>query len=211
MELETHLNKLFDANRALWAAERQLLAQDPQEVEAVLVKAVQDAYGHTEPEEARLRLLRLADLCAQLPTSRTLDALLEILGHEDAAVRGEAGEALLHVAYERFKSVAKAIERALESSRRPLALEELPFILIQVHDPDPTGLILAFLQHPRAEVVAAAIEALSDYGNPAAIEAIAALVDDPREANLDDVDEGPTLVGDLARASLELLEADEPQ
>jgi len=65
------------------------------------------------------------------------------------------------VAYERFKEVARAVERVLDRDHAGLSMQELPFVLTQIRDPDPIPLISRFLSHPVAEVVAAAIESMA--------------------------------------------------
>ena len=66
-------------------------------------------------------LVRIADLAAQVEGPGSVSILLDILDHESTSVRAEAGEALLDVAYERFKEVAMAIEKALDQKRDGLS------------------------------------------------------------------------------------------
>ena len=140
-----------------------------------------------------------------VPGPKMADALIRILDHGEPSVRAEAGEALLDVAFERFKEVARAVERALDRDHRGVAMQELPFVLTEVRDPDPIPLVARFLAHPDAAVVAAAIEAMAAYGDPGAAQFLEPLLDDEREATLEDVDEGPTAIGELAAAALEEL------
>jgi HEAT repeat protein len=210
MALRDHLDTIFDADRRARDAERRLLAEgDDASLSALLAEATRSALALESLEEAEPRLVRLADLCAQVPGPRMAEALIDILDHESPRVRVEAGEALRDVAYERFKEVARAIERALDAKRGGHAMQELPFVLTEIHDPDPLPLIARFLEHADPNVVAAAIEALADYGSPAAIPHLERLVDDAREAELEDLDDGAAAIGDLAREALEELGADE--
>lgn len=209
MTLRDHLNDIFDADRRARDAEQRLLAEgDPTALSALLAEATDAALGLEDEDEAEVRLVRLADLCAQVPGPRMADALIAILDHPSARVRVEAGEALRDVAYERFKEVARAIERALDGKRQGQAMQELPFVLTEIHDPDPLPLMVRFLDHEDPNVVAAGIEALVDYGNPAAIKHIAKLVADEREATLDELDDEPAAIGDLAREALDELDPD---
>ncbi|HJL15205.1 MAG TPA: HEAT repeat domain-containing protein [Sandaracinaceae bacterium LLY-WYZ-13_1] len=205
MALDDTLNAIFDADRAARDAEDDLLGEDPGAVADLLAGAVQDALRQADPAESELRLRRLADLCAQVPGPKVADALLAILDHPEPAIRTEAGEALLDVAFERFKEVARAVERALDRGHEGPSMQELPFVLTEVRDPDPVPLVARFLAHPQPEVVAAAIEALAAYGDPAAARHLEPLLDDAREATLDDLDEAPTRIGELAEAALEEL------
>lgn len=199
------LARIFNADRQAREAEEALLEFPPETLADLLAEAVEDALDQNDPDESELMLRRLADLCAQVPGPKMADALIAILDHRDPRIRAEAGEALLDVAFERYKEVARAVERALDRDHAGLSMQELPFVLTEIRDPDPIPLIARFLAHPSAVVVASAIEAMAAYGDPQAAKHLEALVDDDREATLEDVDEGPTRIGELAAAALEEL------
>ncbi|MDQ3031847.1 MAG: HEAT repeat domain-containing protein [Myxococcota bacterium] len=204
-----HLNALFDADRALRAAEDAFLESAEEKTLAhVIAEAVSEAFKLGDPEEQEVRLMRLADLCGQVQGPETVDALLSILDHDEPSVRNEAGESLLDVAYERFKEVALGIERLLARGHEGHAMEELPFVLCEIRDPDPLPLVSRFLAHPRGEVVAAAIEALAAFGDPSAIKALEKLTDDTREVTLPDLDDATATIGDLAADAIAELEGD---
>lgn len=204
-----HLTKLFDADRALRAAEDAFLeSADEKALAHTLAEAVREACSLEDPDEQEMRLMRLADLCAQVQGPETVDALLSILDHDEPAVRNEAGECLLDVAYERFKEVATGIERLLARGHSGHAMEELPFVLCEIRDPDPVPLVSRFLAHPRGEVVAAAIEALAAYGDPGAIRHLEKLTEDPREVTLPELDDAKATIGDLAADAIAELEGD---
>lgn len=209
MSLADHLRTIFEADRRAREAESALLAEgEPDALAALLDAATSEALALEDEEEAELRLVRLADLCAQVPGPKMADALVAILDHPSPRARLEAGEALRDVAYERFKEVARAVERALARGHGGLAMQELPFVLAEVRDPDPVPLIARFLKHPDGNVVGAAIEALVDYGDPSAAPHIAPLVGDGREALLEELDEAPVSVGELAEEALAELGAE---
>lgn len=168
--------------------------------------AAERALRETDAERQELELVRLADLCAQVEGPVAVDTLLRILDHADPAVRAEAGEALLDVAYERFKEVANAIERALDQRRDGIAMEELPYMLAEIHDPDPMPLMLRFLVHPRAEVVASTIEAIVERADPAAVPKLKKLLGDDREVTVPELDDEKVTIGDLAADALSFFE-----
>ena len=202
-----HLRALFDADRSLRHAERTLLLSAPPEVLADVFSAAADrALSDSDPERQELELVRLADLCAQVEGPVAVDTLLRILDHADPAVRAEAGEALLDVAYERFKEVANAIERALDQRRDGIAMEELPYMLAEIHDPDPMPLMVRFLVHPRAEVVASTIEAIVERADPAAVPRLKKLLGDTREVTVPELDDEKVTLGDLAADALSFFE-----
>lgn len=210
MGIERELDAIFDAERTLRAAERALMAKKDQALAAELSKRVDEALGLEDAAEANLRLFRLADLCAQVPGPAMADALVRILGADDLAVRNEAGEALLDVAYDRYAEVARAIERALDAGVRGPAMMELPFLLSEVAEPSAMPLLRRFAAHPDADVVAAAIEAFAQLGDPAAAEVLEGLLDDKRVVTLDDDSEDgiQSTLSELAAEALETLGGD---
>src|SRR5687768_13150544 len=89
------LESVFDADRALRASEDEFLdAADTPVLAKLLKESVREALVVDDRDEQELRLMRLADLCAQVQGPETVDALLAILDHEEPAVRNEAGECL---------------------------------------------------------------------------------------------------------------------
>lgn len=201
------LHAIFDAERQLREAEARLLARrDKGALAKELSEAVDEASGFSDREEALLRLERLADLCAQVPGPEMVDALIRILNDDAHSVRVAAGEALLDVAYERYAEVARAIERVLASDTQGPALLELPFVLAEVGEPSALSLIRRFLQHEQADVVAAGIEALTQLGEPEAVEDLQKLADDERTVHVEDFEqETRSTVGELAREAIDLL------
>lgn len=200
------LQTIFDAERNLRQAETRLLGREADGVASALSAAVDEAIALDDRDEAVLRLERLADLCAQVSGPAMADALLRILNHEAPSVRVAAGEALLDVAYERYAEVARAIERALDATVEGPAMAELPYVLAEVGEPSALPLIRRFLAHPEPDVVAAAIEALAQLGDPDAIADLRPLVEDDRAVSMQLFEEDSrTTVGDLARDAIDLL------
>ena len=106
---------------------------------------------------------------------------IDILGGVSHEARIAAGEGLETLAYDRFKEVALGIERALERlPKGSPALSELPFLLAEVGEPGCAKLLGRFLQNEDAEVVASAIEAMAELGDPASIQVRAGIAGLPQ-------------------------------
>lgn len=207
---DKHLSAIFDADRSLLRAEEAFLdSAPPGALLDTLERSLSAAEKLDDEDESVLRIRRIVDLAAQLEGERTVGILLRALDHAEPSVRVEAGEALLDVAYERFKEVARAVERLLDKKHDGTSMEELPFVLAEVYDPDPLPLLLRFLDHPSAEVVASAIEATVQRGDPLAIRALEKLLDDKRRVTLPDVEDAEAPIGDLAADAIAAL-AGEP-
>lgn len=153
-----------------------------------------------------MRLERLADLCAQVPGPRMTDALIAILNDGEPRVRVAAGEALRDLGYERYAEVARGIERALDRTADGIAMSELPWVLAEISEPSALPLIRRFLDHPSADVVAAAIEALAQLQDPDALADLERFVGDTRVVISEDfADETKTTLGELAADALDML------
>lgn len=199
------LSELFDAERALRNAERAFMQNEPTALSALLVQAVREAKALDDKVESRMQLERLADLCAQVPGPEMSDALISILDDDWAAVRVQAAEALVDVGYERYAEVARSIERALETEQFA-ALQELPWVLIELGEPSARKLIVRFLESENADVVASAIEALAELGDGSSINDLKPFLKDAREVEIES-DEGGEAVtlGELASEAIDTL------
>ena len=204
MALADHLTQIFDADRAMREAESSLLKQKrSDELVTVLASATTEALAMDDRREATMRLERLADLCAQVPGPEMTDALIAILNDDEPRVRVAAGEALRDVGFERYAEVARGIERALDRSESGPAMSELPWVLAEIAEPSALPLIRRFLAHSNADVVAAAIESLSQLQEPDAVTDLRAFLDDDRVVTIEDFeDETKTTLGELAREAL---------
>jgi HEAT repeat protein len=216
--IKENLSALFDAERTARKLHAGLLdprgAGQPQGREELvneLRSATKEALAlaTSNEEESSLRLARVAVLLGDLEGGEVVDLLVDILGSDSPEARVQAGEALEGLAFDRFKEVALGIERAVD--RLPPgspALTELPFLLAEVGEPGCVRLLGRFLKHADPEAVAAAIEALAELGDPAAIPLLAPLEKDPRQVQLDEEDgEGERVgLGDLAFEAREILE-----
>ena len=213
MSLRDHLQAIFDADRALRDAEADLLKRGRDTALATLLSdAVTEASKLDDRAEGAMRLIRLADLCAQVPGPEMADALIDILNDEDPEVRVAAAEALEHVGYERYAEVARAIDRAFDRKVRGPAMSELPWLLAEIGEPSALGLIKRFLEDPAPEVIASAIEALVVLGEPDAISVLEPFEDDDREVSLEDLDETTrATLGELAAEAIAALEVIEKE
>jgi len=207
MSLPDELQRIFDADRLLQKAESLLLRKKgSEELLTLLERETESALQMEDRKEGTMRLERLADLCAQVPGPRMTDALIAILNDGEPRVRVAAGEALRDLGYERYAEVARGIERALDRNAAGLAMSELPWVLVEVAEPSALPLIRRFLDHPSADVVAAAIEALAQLHDPEALADLQRFVGDGRVVIIDDFeDETKTTLGELAEDALEML------
>jgi HEAT repeat protein len=164
-----------------------------------------------EPDEAALRLVRLAALLGECEGPDVVDTLIDILACDEPEARHAAGEALEDLAFDRFKEVALGIERALERlTPGSPALTELPYLLAEVGEPGCVKLLARFLAHCDGEAVAAAIEALVELGDPSAAHLLTPLEKDTRQVQLDEEDGERVSIGDLAAEARQLLADLEP-
>ena len=207
MALSEELRRIYDADRALRSAERALLRKkSSKDLVSLLATETKSALSMEDRREATMRLERLADLCAQVPGPEMTDALIAILNDGEPRVRVAAGEALRDVGFERYAEVARGIDRALDRGDSGLAMSELPWVLAEIAEPSALPLIRRFLDHSSADVIAAAIEALSQLGEPEAAKDLERFVGDPRTVIVEDFeDETKTTLGELAEQALQEL------
>ena len=207
MSLPDELQRIFDADRVLLKAESALLRKKgSEELITLLEQETEGALQMEDRKEGAMRLERLADLCAQVPGPRMTDALIAILDDGEPRVRVAAGEALRDLGYERYAEVARGIERALDRNAEGIAMSELPWVLAEIAEPSALPLIRRFLDHPSADVVAAAIEALAQLQDPEALADLERFVGDERIVTIEDFeDETKTTLGELAEDALEML------
>ncbi len=208
--IDRSLSELFDAERAVRRVHDELASLTPAELLEPVAAAIKAALALKDEDESALRLVRLAALLGEHEGPRVVDSLIDILGAEHPEARKAAGEELEGLAYERFKEVAGGVERALKRlpSGSP-ALPELPYILAEIPEPGAVKLIGQFLAHGDADAVAAAIEALAEVGDPAAIKLLEPLAEDRRTVELADDGSDATsevTIGELAQEAIGLLE-----
>ena len=204
--MATKLDELFLAERTVRRLHAELASQGKKLVPEI-AKRTRAALEEGDTDDAAATLVRLSVLLGEIEGPEAVDLLVDILGGESAEARAVAGEELENIAFERFKEVALGIERAL--ARLPKdspALTELPYLLAEVAEPGCVKLLGKFLAHSEGEVVASAIEALAELGDPTAAPLLAPLVRDGRQVEVDDEAEGLLVtIGELAHEARELL------
>ncbi|WP_394828738.1 HEAT repeat domain-containing protein [Pendulispora albinea] len=206
--IEKLLGELFDAERVVRQTHASLVEHDHGALVAAIAAAVDEAFGLADRNELQLRLTRAAELLSDLEGAQTVDLLIRILGCDEPEPRHAAGEALQEHAYDRFKEVALGVERALERMKPgDPALSELPYLLAEVPEPGVLKLLGRFLVHPDPDAVAAAVEALVEFGDPASVSLLAPLTKDTRTVQLEDEtgEEGRITLGELASEARDLL------
>jgi hypothetical protein len=215
-EIEKKIEQLQRAEEEVRRLQDELIedaeaARGP--VLAALKEAVLEGLGHGEGPEAAAALVPITEVLGELEGPDVCDALIDVLGSDEPEVRFVAGRALQDLAFDRFKEVAEAAERAIK--RLPgdnFALRELPFVVAEVAEPGVPKILRGWLAHKSAEVVAAAIESLAALGDPAAIPELRKLVRDPRTVMLDDDAEEGTqaAIGALADEAIAMIEETSP-
>jgi HEAT repeat protein len=215
-DLESKIDRLRRAEEEVRRLQDELIddaAADRAKTIAALKEAVAEGLGEGDGVEAAIALVPIVEVLAELDGPDVCDLLVDAMGSDDPETRHTAGKALEDLAFERYKEVAQAIERAVE--RLPAthhALRELPFTLAEVGEPGMPRALRGYLAHKEGDVVAGAIEALAMAGDPAAIGELRKLVKDPRTVVLTDEGEGAEQVsiGMLASEAVALLSEGEP-
>lgn len=210
--VESQLEALFAAERKSQSIHDQLADQGRDVVMGPLRQAIAEARGliasEEDEDEGAMRLICLSRLLGEFEGPDVADALIDVLDSASPEARREAGEQLKSLAYDRFKEVAQATERALDRlGSGSSALVELPFLMLEIPEGGVVKLLAKFLGHGDADAVAAAIVALSDIGDPSVIGALEALKDDGRISAVgDEAEEIEETIGELATAAIEVLE-----
>jgi len=198
---------LFDAEREARRLHDQLVGHgDRGALVSALRTAVDEAVAESG-DDAGVRLVCLARLLGELDGAEIADLLIDVLGSEPPEARNEAGEQLQGLAFDRFKEVALATERALE--RLPAgsnALVELPYLLVEIPEQGVLSLLAMFLDHDDADAVASAIEALAEVGDASIVTKLSPLLDDARVTVLgEEGEQQEATIGELASEAVELL------
>ncbi len=185
------LGEIFRLERQADELRSQILRAPAEATLDAITKAVATARAEREDLQRSMRLMSIVSILSHLNGPSVIDLLMDILGDEEPETRHAAGTVLYQAAHERFKDVALGVERALD--RLPVdspALCELPYILMEIPEPGVVKLLSRFLRHSSAEVVASALEASLEVGDPSLAGTIATLEKDARTVELEPEDDG---------------------
>jgi len=194
MSLREHLEKIFEAERTLREAESAFLEGEQKEIEELLIQEISAASELGDSPESALRLERLTDLCAQIPSDITLELLLDILDRDIPSVTVQASEAMVDIGCDNYELLCKVAERAIGDREPGAALQELPWVVAEIANADAVQLIRKFLDHDDASIVASAVEALVSLGRPEGIEMLEPLKNDTRTVEFDEEEFGGEVI-----------------
>jgi HEAT repeat protein len=209
-DAKTLLQRVLDADRALRNARDSFLAiHDTTAMARALGEQIDNSFHAYNSTDAHANLIRISDLLMDIGGPDAARLLLQILGHEEPAVRVAAGESLIELLYERYAEVARVIERVIERNENPVAMAEIPFVLAEVGEPGGIKIISRLLQHSSADVVGAAIEGLAALGDGSVIPSLEKLTGDKRTVTMDEEGEesAEVTIGDLASEAIDHLRA----
>lgn len=184
-------------------------AFETEDQEAVLADAFKkDIADLKEDEEIPITLIRCAEMLVGVMTENVVKTLILGLDHDNPTVRLLSGDAITHVAEENIDLIKPALDDVLKSGGT--AAEEMPFILTELDDPEVDNILEKFLAHQKPEVVASAIEAFTEIGNPEIIPILEKLTDDSRTVAADaELGDEETTIGQLASEAIAIIRDEE--
>ncbi len=207
-DLDQALNNLFEAERRLRTLHDEVADSEAGALLEAIAKALHVATKESDANEASLRLERLAALLGEMDSARAVDLLIDILNSDHPDARSAAGEQLEGLSFDRFKEVARGVERALKRlPKGSPALPEIPYLLAEVPEPGVTKLLEQFLEHEDADAVAAAIEVAVEVGDPAITKRLEKMTEDKRTVEMSDEndDTAEVTIGELALDALDIF------
>jgi HEAT repeat protein len=162
-----------------------------------------------EDDDVPVGIVRAAEMLLSSVSDGAAGILGRGLVHPNLDVRLICQDALAHLAEDGLDLIMPLVENALKKGG--VLGEEVPFLIAEVPNPAVPQVLERFLKHGEADVVASAIEALADYGDPASASALESLLSDKRMVNvLDEHDkEVQCSIGQLAKDALEMLSDEE--
>ena len=206
MTAKETIQKIIELDEKIATLIESLEETPVEEQEKELVSRFDDMLKNTaEDDMISVAMIRVAEMLVSLETKGAVCFLGAGLGHANEDVRLLCGDAFLHVASEGLDKVKPVIDEALEKGG--LIAEELPFLLIDTDLPETTDILIKFLDQKNPEVVASAIEALAELGDPDAIPALSKLSKDARTvtAEADGSEKAKWTIGQLSKEAIEML------
>ncbi len=158
-----------------------------------------------EEDPLSIGLIRIAEMLLSHSSDRITKILGNGLGHPNSDVRLLSGDALLHLAEDGLDNIMPAVEDALEKGG--LQADEMSFLLTDVDHPEVPNVLLRFLDQESVDIVASAIEALAEFGDPSSIPALEKLTNDKRMVPVEGETKQTSLtLGELAKEAIEMLQ-----
>ncbi len=177
---------------------------DKEEREAVLSAYFSEALDSVgEKDDPPLPLIHTAEMLIDLATPKAAKLLGQGLCHPSLEIRILSGNALMHLAEEGLRAIQPAVDFVLEKGG--VGAEEMPFILAEVDDAEVPRLLARFLASAEADVVASALEAVVECGDPESVADVEKLVGDSREVLVEEGEAEKTTIGQLAEDARDLL------
>jgi HEAT repeat protein len=176
--------------------------------ETVLIESYRKMHDQIGENDALpFGLVRITEMLINYDSVAVAKLLGAGLGHPNPDVRLLSGDAMLHLTEEGLERIMPAVEDTLKEGG--LGAEEMPFLLTDVDDPEIPRVLERFLGQENADVVASAIEAIAEYGDPTSIPALEKLTGDTRPVSVEDnTDHADWTIGRLAEEAVDMLSQD---
>jgi HEAT repeat protein len=206
MSAKETIQKIIELDEQI-AELRESLEETPvEEQEKELVSRFDEMLESTTQDGMiSVAMIRVAEMLLGLESEGAIRSLGSGLGHANEDVRMISGDAFLHIASEGLEKVMPVIDDALEKGG--LIAEEIPFLLMDADLPEATDVLIRFLDQKDPEIVASAIEALAELGDPAAVPALNKFSKDERTvtAEADGTEQAKWTIGQLCEEAIEML------
>jgi len=175
------------------------------EQETTLIEFFEQMLGELgEDDPLSIGLIRIAEMLLSHGSQTVTVTLSKGLGHANPDARLLSGDALLHLAEDGLDHIMPAVDDALKEGG--LQAEEMTFLLTDVDHPEVPSVLLKFLAQESIEIVASAIEALAEFGDPSTIPELEKLVKDERLVPIEgDAKQTTLTLGELAKEAIEML------
>jgi HEAT repeat protein len=207
-DIVSNIRTLLDAERTVRSIHQAMRAAPIDDVVAALREHVSKSAG-LRGEELIAALTPVATLAGTLDSPKALSVLLPMLSSEEPVVRMTAGESFLAMLERDLTTLEPALRTWLEKlTPGDIALSESAYLLGELGAPECVPLLGVILRNKDPEAVAAAIEALVELGDRAALPLLKPLFKDGRLATIEGEDGGEERLslGALAQEAAEIIE-----